>query len=74
MSRARAGTELFVSVDASGEDPSGYDLIHQADDPLARTARRLGTSGAKQLALSELATTTEHPTGVDRDVHELRLS
>ena len=25
MSRARSGTELFVPVDASGEDPSGHD-------------------------------------------------
>jgi conjugative relaxase-like TrwC/TraI family protein len=70
MSRARSGTELFVPVDGSGEDLPGHDLRHQSDDPMARTVRRLGTSGAKQLALSELATPAEHVAGDDRTALE----
>jgi conjugative relaxase-like TrwC/TraI family protein len=74
MSRARSGTELFVPVDASGEDPPGHNLRRQGDDPMARTVRRLGTSGAKQLALSELATTAahvagDHTTALERSVY-----
>jgi conjugative relaxase-like TrwC/TraI family protein len=67
MSRARSGTELFVPVDAGGEDPSSHDL-KELDDPMARTVRRLGISGAKQLALSELPTTAEQPAAADRHV------
>ncbi len=54
MSRARAGTELFVPLGAA-EDSPRHDPRQPAADPMALTARRLATSRAKQLASSELA-------------------
>jgi hypothetical protein len=51
MSRARAGTELFV-ISGAFEDGRGPDLGE--DEPLARTAARLATSRAKSMASERL--------------------
>jgi hypothetical protein len=51
MSRARAGTELFV---ADGAFEHGHGPDYLVDEPLARTAARLATSRSKQLASSYL--------------------
>jgi conjugative relaxase-like TrwC/TraI family protein len=53
MSRAQAGTELFVALEGdegSGHDPRRAELA----DALGETRRRLGTSRAKQLAIDQL--------------------
>ena len=69
MSRARSGTELFVPVDASAEDPSGHDLRHQADDPMAA---RCATTGHVRCQATGLVRTRHErqsePCGADRDV------
>ena len=51
MSRARAGTELFV-ISGAFEDGRGPDL--GKDEPMARTAARLATSRAKSMASEHL--------------------
>jgi conjugative relaxase-like TrwC/TraI family protein len=51
MSRARAGTELFV-ISGSFEDGRQPDL--GKDEPMARTAARLATSRAKSMASEHL--------------------
>jgi hypothetical protein len=54
LSRARAGSELFVSLQGAGED-SGHDPRRSVpSEPLDETRRRLATSRAKGLALAEL--------------------
>jgi hypothetical protein len=51
MSRARAGTELFV-ISGSFEGGRGPDMGE--DEPMARTAARLATSRAKSMASEHL--------------------
>jgi conjugative relaxase-like TrwC/TraI family protein len=53
LSRARAGSELFVPLGCGTDDP-GHDPRQQSQDPAADLVRRLATSRAKQLASAEL--------------------
>jgi conjugative relaxase-like TrwC/TraI family protein len=57
LSRARAGSELFVPLD-KGPDEARHDPRQRSQDPRADLARRLATSQAKQLATVELETGT----------------
>ena len=53
LSRARAGTELFVSLE--GPEDGGHDSRSpEPAEPLGEVRRRLATSRAKRLALSDL--------------------
>jgi hypothetical protein len=55
LSRARARSELFVSLDHMDADAGiGHDPRRGNGDPLAELARRLRASQAKQLASEEL--------------------